>query len=65
MATSSFKNIKLYHTVNTWDINVTDINSREDKYQDAVLARLEKEKEKEEERMKKKKSKRKLKKRNT
>ena len=62
MATSSFKNIKLYHTVNTWDINVTDINSREDKYQDAVLARLEKE---EEEERKKKKSKRKLKKRNT
>jgi len=61
MATSSFKNIKLYHTVNTWDINVTDINSREDKYQDAVLARLEKE----EEERKKKKSKRKLKKRNT
>jgi len=61
MATSSFKNSKLYHKLNKWDINVTDINSREDKYQDAVLARLEKE----EEERKKKKSKRKLKKRNT
>ena len=61
MATSSFKNSKLYHKLNKWDINVTDINSREDKYKDAVLARLEKE----EEERKKKKSKRKLKKRNT
>jgi len=59
MATSSFKNSKLYHKLNKWDINVTDINSREDKYQDAVLARLEKEKEEE---LMKKKSKRNLKK---
>lgn len=45
MATSSFRNTKIYHKLNKWDVNVTDINSREDNYQDAVLARLEKEEE--------------------
>tara|TARA_B110000977_G_C11007759_1_gene466452 strand:- start:545 stop:730 length:186 start_codon:yes stop_codon:yes gene_type:complete len=59
MDTSSFRNTKLYHKLNKWDVNVTDINSREDKYQDAVLARLEKE---EEEEKQKNKSKRKSKK---
>jgi hypothetical protein len=41
MATTNFRSLRIYHKLKPEDINRTDINSREDKYQDAVLARLE------------------------
>jgi len=40
--TTNFRSLKIYHKLKPEDINRTDINSREDKYQDAVLASLEK-----------------------
>ena len=43
MGTTTFKDAKIYNDVKPWHINRTNINSREDKYQDAVLANLEKE----------------------
>jgi hypothetical protein len=42
MSTTTFRSAKLYHKLTDRDINRTDINSKEDKYQDAVLANLEK-----------------------
>ena len=41
MGTTKYKTLKMYHKLKPWDVNRTDINSREDKYQDAVLANLE------------------------
>jgi hypothetical protein len=45
MKTTKFSDLKRYYKLSSYDINRTNINSREDKYQDAVLARLEKENE--------------------
>ena len=42
MTTSTFRSTKLYYKLKPEDINRTDISSREDRYQDAVLANLEK-----------------------
>lgn len=42
MSTTTFRNTKLYHKLSERDINRTDISSREDRYQDAVLDNLEK-----------------------
>ena len=41
MSTTNFRSLRIYHKLKPEDINRTDINSREDKYQDAVLANLE------------------------
>jgi hypothetical protein len=56
MKTTKFSDLKRYHKLSSYDINRTNINSCEDKYQDAVLARLEKENE---DKIKKSKTKRK------
>lgn len=43
MSSTSFKDLKTYHKLRgPNDVNRTNINSREDNYQDAVLANLEK-----------------------
>jgi hypothetical protein len=42
VSTTTFRNLRIYHKLKPEDINRTDINSKEDKYQDAVLANLEK-----------------------
>jgi len=42
MGTTKFSNLKRYFKLRPEDVNRTDINSREDKYQDAVLENLEK-----------------------
>lgn len=42
MSTTTFKDLKNTHDLKPWDVNRTNINSPEDKYQDAVLANLEK-----------------------
>lgn len=39
---ATFKELRNNYNLKPWDINRTDINSPEDKYQDAVLANLEK-----------------------
>jgi hypothetical protein len=46
MGTTNFRSLRIYHKLKPEDINRTDINSRQDKYQDAVLANLEKKKKK-------------------
>lgn len=46
MKPCKYKNVKLYHKLKPWDVN-KDIRDREDKYQDAVLANLERKKMKE------------------
>ena len=42
MGTTTFKKLKTQHSLRPWDVNRTNINSSEDKYQDAVLRNLEK-----------------------
>jgi len=42
VSATTFRSLRIYHELKPEDINRTDINSREDKYQDAVLANLEK-----------------------
>lgn len=42
MKPTKFKNVKQYFDVKPWDINRTNINSPQDKYQDKVLENLEK-----------------------
>lgn len=42
MGSTTFRDIKTYHKLKPWDVNRTNIDSPEDKYQDAVLANLEK-----------------------
>lgn len=43
MATAPISHLRKYYKLSKYDINRTDINSREDKYQDAILKRLENE----------------------
>lgn len=53
MSTTTFKNLKNNYNLKPWDVNRTNINSPEDKYQDAVLANLEKKAEKKKRKKKK------------
>ena len=39
---TKYSTLRLYHKLSPFDVNRTDIRSREDRYQDAVLANLEK-----------------------
>ena len=51
MGTTTFKKLKTQHSLRPWDVNRTNINSSEDKYQDAVLRNLEKKNKKKKEKI--------------